>query len=144
VARALALPDDAGGFYPRVLGGVLTGIAAALLVERRRVNSGGPVGLGAGGAIAVNGVGGGSVVLWLLSSQARELPVRGRAFSGASPLACWPLARSRHWVKAGNERGNRGSERGPTTARSGRTQRLRLLDPKLSQMSSSSMSPSSR
>jgi len=79
VVRALALPDEADGFYPRVLGGVLTGIAAALLVERRRVESGGPVGLGTGGAIAINSLGGGSVVVWLLSSEAGGLRGRGRA-----------------------------------------------------------------
>jgi hypothetical protein len=82
VAQVLALPDGAGGFYQRVLGGVLTGIAAALLVERRRATSGGPVGLGTGGAIVINALGGGSVALWLVSSQGRGMRGRGRVVLG--------------------------------------------------------------
>ena len=82
LARVLALPDDSGGFYQRVLGGVLTGIAAALLVERHRVTSGGPVGLGTGGAIVINGLGGSSVALWLLSPQGRGVRGRGRVVLG--------------------------------------------------------------
>lgn len=79
VARVLGLPEATPGFYPRVLGGVLTGIATALVVERRRGASGGSVGLGTGGAIAINTLGGGAVAWWLLSAEAGRLPRRGRS-----------------------------------------------------------------
>lgn len=83
VARLLALPEVTQTFYPRVLGAVLTGIASALLMERRRVGSARLVGLGTGGATAVNGLGGAAVALWLFSSEAEPLPARGRALLGA-------------------------------------------------------------
>lgn len=82
VARSLALPEARATFYPRVLGAVLTGIASALLVERRRAGSARPVGLGTGGATAINGLGGAAVGLWLFSSEAERLPARGRALLG--------------------------------------------------------------
>ncbi len=77
-ARLMALPDSGNGFYPRVLGGVLTGIATALLIERGRGASG-PVGLGTGGAIAINTLGGGAVAAWLATAEADRLPKRGKA-----------------------------------------------------------------
>lgn len=76
--KILALPGLGDGFYPRVLGGVLTGIASALTMEGQRQGSG-PVGLGTGGAIAINTLGGAATVLWLLSSDAKAIPRRGRA-----------------------------------------------------------------
>lgn len=81
-ARLLGLPATDNGFYARVLGGVLTGIAAALDIERRRRTLDGPVGLGAAGAIAINTLGGGSVAVWLRTAGARDLTGRGRAVLG--------------------------------------------------------------
>ncbi len=78
VARALGLPEMAGDFYARVLGGVLTGVASALVLERSRDTPNRLVGLGTGGAVAVNGLGAAAVASWLLSPQARALPRRGR------------------------------------------------------------------
>jgi hypothetical protein len=86
VTKMLAFPDAGNGFYPRVLGGVLTGIATALVVERRR-NDGGPVGLGTGGAIAINTLGGATATVWLLSPNAKALPRRGRALLGGIGLS---------------------------------------------------------
>ncbi len=83
LARSLALPETPQTFYPRVLGAVLTGIASALILERRRVGSTELVGLGAGGAIAINTLGGATVALWLSSPEAERLPARGRALLGA-------------------------------------------------------------
>jgi hypothetical protein len=80
-ARLLGLPATGNGFYPRVLGGVLTGIATALAVERQRRQSD-LVGLGTGGAIAVNTLGGGAVALWLATADADRLPRRGRVLLG--------------------------------------------------------------
>lgn len=82
-ARVLGLPATYNGFYARVLGGVLTGIAAALEIERRRRSPDGPVGLGTAGAIAINALGGASVAAWLRTAGARELPGRGRGVLSA-------------------------------------------------------------
>lgn len=81
-ARLLGLPDPGGDrFYARVLGGVLTGIAAALTLESRRPRHG-PVGLGSGGAILINTLGGGTVAASLLGERAAKLPARGRVTLG--------------------------------------------------------------
>lgn len=80
-ARVLGLPDPGNRFYARVLGGVLTGIATALAIEHRRPPDG-LVGLGTGGAIAINLLGGGSVAAWLSAEPATKLPRRGRALLG--------------------------------------------------------------
>jgi hypothetical protein len=80
-AALLGLPAEASTFYQRVLGGVLTGVATALAIERNRSDAG-PVGLGTAGAIAINTLGGGSVALWLASSEARALTLRGRLLLG--------------------------------------------------------------
>ncbi len=51
LARALGLPPAESPFWPRVLGGVLLGIAAAAFIEvKLKAGSG----LGLGGAIAIN------------------------------------------------------------------------------------------
>jgi hypothetical protein len=84
-ARLLALPETGNRFYARVLGGVLTGIAFALDLERSRNGADGVVGLGAGGAIAINTLGATAVAAWLASSEAARLPPRGRA-------ALWAVA----------------------------------------------------
>ncbi len=78
-AELLALPDAGAGFYPRILGGVLTGVATALAVEQRRSDDSAPVGLGTAGAIAINTFGGGAVAFWLSTSDAADLPLKGRA-----------------------------------------------------------------
>lgn len=79
-ADLLGLPSEVSGFYQRVLGGVLTGVATALAIEHRRRNDADLVGLGAAGAVAVNALGGGAVALWLVSGEAAAcLPARGRA-----------------------------------------------------------------
>lgn len=77
-AGLLGLPDAGGGFYPRVLGGVLTGIATALALERSRRERD-PAGLGTSGAIAVNALGGGAVAASLAAGEAVGTPRRGRA-----------------------------------------------------------------
>lgn len=78
-AELLGLPVDERGFYQRVLGGVLTGVATARAVEHRRRDPSGPAGLGATDAIAVNACGGGAVALWLAFSDGGSIPARGRA-----------------------------------------------------------------
>jgi hypothetical protein len=78
-AQLLALPQGGSSFYPRVLGGVLTGIATALAVEQARNDDSTPAGLGVTGAIAINTLGGGAVAFWLRTPEAAELPLKGRA-----------------------------------------------------------------
>jgi hypothetical protein len=79
-ASRLGLPDEQGTFYQRVLGGVLAGTATASVIELIRKGDERSAGLGTTGAIAVNALGGGAVVLWLVASpDAAALPLRGRA-----------------------------------------------------------------
>ena len=77
-AKLLGLPKEQTSFYQRVLGGVLTGVATALLLESKREKEEGLVGLGRAGAITINVLGAGSVAAWLATSDTEELPPRGR------------------------------------------------------------------
>jgi hypothetical protein len=78
-AKWLGVPEEQTTFYRRVLGGVLTGVATALAIEHGRKAESDPVGLGAAGAIAINGLGGAAVALWLaMSPDAAAIPRRGR------------------------------------------------------------------
>ena len=67
VFRIFNLPIGETLFLPTVLGGVLTGIGIALLIERFQ-DSVGISGLGLGGAISINVCGAGVLVVWLLQS----------------------------------------------------------------------------
>jgi len=67
----LGLPVVESAFYPSILGAVIFGIGIALLLARA-----GRPGLGIDGAIAINLVGGGVLVVWLLS-QPLAIPTRG-------------------------------------------------------------------
>lgn len=67
----LGLPSAESAFYPSILGGVIFGIGIALLLARA-----GRPGLGIDGAIAINLVGAGVLVVWLLS-QPLGIPIRG-------------------------------------------------------------------
>jgi hypothetical protein len=76
-AQWLALPRGGSGFYPRVLGGVLTGIATALAVEQGRNDDSAPAGLGVTGAIAINTLGGGAVASGSARLRLRSFRLRG-------------------------------------------------------------------
>lgn len=67
----IGLPLTNHAFYPTLLGAVLIGIAIALILEFNR-KPGGMVGLGLGGAIAINLCGAFVLVFWLLNGK---LPV---------------------------------------------------------------------
>lgn len=95
-ARALALPDTRDGFYPRVLGGVLTGIATALVLEGQR-HGNDLVGLGTGGAMAINMLGGSVTACWLLSPGAKALPRRGRALLWGIALSVLGIGAAEAW-----------------------------------------------
>ena len=77
LAEALGVPQTGESFYPTMLGAVLFGIAVALLLEC----GGRPkalVGLGLGGAIAINLCGGIVLAIWLASGRS-VIPMRGQA-----------------------------------------------------------------
>lgn len=75
LARILGLPPAENPFWPRVLGGLLVGIAAAAFIEVKfKAGSG----LGLGGAIAINLAGVSILVSLLILGQAGPLR-RGRA-----------------------------------------------------------------
>ena len=74
IVRALGLPETKATIYPRVFGGVLIGIAIALVVEAMVPAFGG---LGLGGAIAIN-VSGAAVVSGCLISRPGDIAATGR------------------------------------------------------------------
>jgi hypothetical protein len=78
LVKALGIPMTDPSFYATILGGVLFGIGLALLVECYRKSSR-FVGLGLGGAIAINLCGGFVLAAWLLSDKL-TLPLRGQIF----------------------------------------------------------------
>ena len=61
----LGLPPPSSAFYVRLLGAVILGIGVALAIEFRRQPSSPLVGLGIGGAVAINLCGGGALVAYL-------------------------------------------------------------------------------
>ena len=74
VAAAFGVPRADNGFYARLLGAVLVGIALAIIVEGA---AGRPAGLGPGGAAAVNICGG--LMLFVLTMFGRsDMNFRGR------------------------------------------------------------------
>lgn len=83
VADWFGLPASDTAFYPTILGAVLFGIGIALVWEGVR-GDGQLLGLGLGGAIAINLCGGLVLTGWLLLGDLR-LPIRGQ-------LILWTLA----------------------------------------------------
>jgi MFS family permease len=79
ITQLLGVPAVENGFYPGIFGGVLIGIGIALVLESRRKDPGQLVGLGLGGAIAINLSGGAVLLGWLLFGKL-ELPLRGSVF----------------------------------------------------------------
>jgi hypothetical protein len=78
LAQLLGVPATEQYFYPNILGGVLFGIGIALLIECFR-RPGGLVGLGLGGAIAINLCGGLVLIAWLIFGKL-STPVHGQVF----------------------------------------------------------------
>ena len=72
----LGIPGSDTAFYPMILGGVLFGIGIALVWECVRRDAQ-PLGLGLGGAIAINLCGGLVLTGWLVFGDL-ALPLRGR------------------------------------------------------------------
>ena len=78
LAHLLGVPYTDVKFYPTILGAVLFGIGIALIIEACRRPKG-LVGLGLGGAVAINLSGGVMLLFWLLSGML-NLPLRGLVF----------------------------------------------------------------
>ena len=78
LVKTLGLPETNNAFYPNILGGILLGIGITLFLERDGQNRI-TIGLGLGGAIAIN-LCGGIVLAGLLLYDERMLPLRGRIF----------------------------------------------------------------
>ena len=78
LAAPFGVPLVENAFYPNILGGVLCGIGVALTIEIFRTQSR-FIGLGLGGAIAVNLSGGLVLLSWLVFGRL-DLPLRGQIF----------------------------------------------------------------
>jgi hypothetical protein len=78
VIAVLGLPLPVSGFYPGILGAVLTGIGIALLIQATTERSS-ITGLGLEGAICINLFGAGALAGWLLFGNL-DIPLRGLLF----------------------------------------------------------------
>jgi hypothetical protein len=78
VAGKIGVPIVENSFYPNILGGVLFGIGVALTIECFKKQSGW-VGLGLGGAVAINLSGGIVLIFWLILGSL-TIPYRGQVF----------------------------------------------------------------
>jgi hypothetical protein len=74
-AELLGVPQTDVSYYPSILGAVIFGIGIALFIELYGKPKG-VRGLGLGGAIAINLIGAGVLVVWLLLAPF-DLPLRG-------------------------------------------------------------------
>lgn len=80
LSRTLGVPEVDVPFYASILGAVLFGIGIALILEsRRRRGEDQLVGLGLGGAVAINLCGGLVLIGWLIFGDL-GLPMRGNVF----------------------------------------------------------------
>jgi hypothetical protein len=68
------LPISYNNFYPNILGAILFGIGIALFIEYRRKDD--FIGLGLGGAISINMMGGIVLFLWLVLGNL-NIPMHG-------------------------------------------------------------------
>ena len=75
VIKIFGLPESDMSFYPNILGAILFGIGIALLIEYRR--TGKFTGLGLGGAISINMMGGIVLFLWLAFGNL-NIPAHGK------------------------------------------------------------------
>jgi len=74
IVSFFGLPQTNNSFYPTILGAVLFGIGVALIIEfRGQKNIGG---LGLGGAISINLIGGIVLFIWLICGNL-TIPIHG-------------------------------------------------------------------
>ena len=76
LTEILGVPKIEHAFYPSIMGAVFIGIGIALLIESTRNKPQQPIGLGLGGAIAINFCGGFLLIGWLIFGDL-NLPIQG-------------------------------------------------------------------
>ena len=74
VINFFGLPVTSLNFYPNILGAILFGIGIALFIEFKRKDE--LIGLGLGGAISINMMGGLVLFLWLVFGRL-DIPIKG-------------------------------------------------------------------
>jgi hypothetical protein len=75
IIEFFGLPPSELNFYPNILGAILVGIGIALIIEYKRKDE--LIGLGLGGAISINMMGGIVLFLWLVFGNLM-IPVKGK------------------------------------------------------------------
>lgn len=75
VIKLFGLPVTNLNFYPNILGAILFGIGIALFIEYKRKDE--FIGLGLGGAISINMMGGIVLLLWLVFGNL-HIPIQGK------------------------------------------------------------------
>jgi len=97
LVEALGVPPTEDRFYPTVLGAVLFGMGIALLLESNRL-PGGIIGLGLGGAIAINLAAAGVLIVWLIWGDL-EIPTRGGVLLGVLAAGLVTISSFELWVR---------------------------------------------
>ena len=97
LVETLGVPPSAGRFYPNMLGAVLIGVGIALLLEANRL-PGGIIGLGLGGAIAINLAAASGLIYWTMWGNL-ELPTRGRVLLGILSVGLVAISSFELWVR---------------------------------------------
>lgn len=97
LVETLGVPQTEDRFYPTVLGAVLFGVGVALLLEAGRL-PGGIIGLGLGGAVAINLMAASLLIFWLVWGDL-EIPTRGRVLLGVLSAALITISTFELWVR---------------------------------------------
>ena len=97
LVEALGVPPTEDRFYPTVLGAVLFGVGIALLLEAGRL-PGGIIGLGLGGAVAINLMAASALLVWLIGGDL-EIPTRGRVLLAILSAALVAISTFELWVR---------------------------------------------
>lgn len=97
LVETLGVPPTEDRFYPTVLGAVLFGIGIALLLEAGRL-PGGIMGLGLGGAIAINLTAAIALILWIILGDL-EIPTRGQVLLGVLSAGLVAISSFELWVR---------------------------------------------
>ncbi len=97
LVETLGVPPTEDRFYPTVLGAVLFGIGIALVLEAGRL-PGGIIGLGLGGAVAINLMAASALVVWLIWGDL-DLPTRGQVLLGILSAALVAISTFELWVR---------------------------------------------
>jgi hypothetical protein len=97
LVESLGVPPTEDRFYPTVLGAVLFGIGVALLLEAGRL-PGGIIGLGLGGAVAVNLMAASVRSVWLIWGDI-DIPTRGRVLLSVLSAALVVISTFELWVR---------------------------------------------